>query len=60
MKIVRKLKLVLVNETSGELDVIPFTEPKDDEKLTEKVMGLIYDQRWTLSVGDSIKIEERT
>lgn len=56
----RKLKLVLVNDTSGELDVIPFTEPKDEEKLTERVMGLIYDQRWTLNVGDSIRIEERT
>ena len=59
MNIVRKLKLVLVNETSGELDSVPFNEPKS-EGMTDKVLGIIYDQKWTLQVGDTIKIEERT
>ena len=54
----RKLKLVLVNDTSGELDSVPFNEPKS-EGMTDKVLGIIYDQKWTLQVGGSIKIEER-
>jgi hypothetical protein len=52
-----KLRLVLVNSSECELDTVNFDG--DGKNLTDRVLEIIWDRRWTLHAGDTIRIEVR-
>ena len=52
-----KVDLVLANATSGELDRVELTV-NDPESCEREVMAALSRQRWVLSVGDRIEVQE--
>jgi hypothetical protein len=53
-----KVDLVLRNATSGELDRVELTV-NDPEDCGREVMAALTRERWVLSVGDSIEVQEQ-
>jgi len=53
-----KVDLVLANATSGELDRVELTV-NDPESCEREVMAALSRQRWVLSVGDRIEVQEQ-
>lgn len=53
-----KVDLVLKNSTSGELDRVEITV-NDPQNCEREVMSALSRERWVLSVGDSIEVQEQ-
>lgn len=53
-----KVDLVLVNSTSGELDRVE-VNVNDPESCEREVLAALQRQRWVLSVGDRIEVQEQ-